>query len=44
MGGLKGFAEIAKHILCEVLGLLVPEATFALAVAWAIEPGGPLFC
>ena len=37
--GLKGFAEIAKHILYEVLGLLVPGGTFALAVAWAIEPG-----
>lgn len=36
MDGLKGFAEVAEHILYEVLGLLIPGGAFALAVSAAL--------
>lgn len=36
MDGLKGFAEVAEHILYETFGLLVPGGAFALAIAAAL--------
>lgn len=39
MDGLKGFAEVAKHILYETFGLLLPGGLALLAVAGAVDPG-----
>lgn len=37
MDGVKGFAEVAKHILYETFGLLIPGGLSALAVAAAVD-------
>src|SRR4051812_5361514 len=37
MDGLKGLAEVAKHILYETFGLLIPGAIAALAIAGVVE-------
>ncbi|MDB4873808.1 MAG: hypothetical protein JWM41_254 [Gemmatimonadetes bacterium] len=38
MDGLKGFAEVAKHILYETFGLLIPGGLGALTVVAAVAP------
>jgi hypothetical protein len=38
MDGLKGFAEVAKHILYETFGLLIPGGILALVVALMSGP------
>jgi len=36
--GLKGLAEITKHLLYEVLGLVLPGGLFALGITVVIDP------
>lgn len=41
MDDVKGFAEIAKHLLYETLGLLVPGAAFVTAIVIAVGGDAP---
>jgi hypothetical protein len=38
MDGLKGFADIAKHLLYETFGLLIPGGVLAFGAAWVLGP------